>query len=74
MRSKRRSPSPSRSPSTRRSPYAARGAWSLAAQSAHDDELWQVSDEAQAVAAKSDDFKEGVAAFVEKRAPRWTGR
>jgi enoyl-CoA hydratase/carnithine racemase len=39
-----------------------------------DAELMAVSQKAQAANMTSEDFKEGPRAFIEKRAPRWTGR
>ena len=39
-----------------------------------DAELRELSVQAQQVVASSEDYKEGPLAFIEKRAPRWTGR
>jgi enoyl-CoA hydratase len=46
----------------------------LAAQDRHEDELWKLTSEAQAIAMAAEDFQEGPRAFIEKRAPRWTGQ
>ncbi len=44
------------------------------AQDCTDAELRELSVQAQQVVAASEDYKEGPLAFIEKRAPRWTGR
>ena len=42
--------------------------------SATDEEGWELTTSARRVIGASDDAKEGVAAFFEKRQPRWSGR
>jgi enoyl-CoA hydratase/carnithine racemase len=42
---------------------------------AEDDEQgWEVTSEAMAKIARSEDTREGMAAFFERRAPQWKGR
>ncbi|MEO1061130.1 MAG: crotonase/enoyl-CoA hydratase family protein [Actinomycetota bacterium] len=41
---------------------------------ASDDEAWRLTNELMAEVMRTDDFQEGPRAFIEKRAPRWTGR
>jgi enoyl-CoA hydratase len=41
---------------------------------ADDAEAWRRTDEARELVGESEDVREGVAAFIEKRSPVWTGR
>ncbi len=45
-----------------------------AAETADDTTLWAMSNQLLAEVVSSDDAKEGLSAFVEKRAPQWRGR
>ena len=38
-----------------------------------DEQSFAISNEALSIVTRSVDFREGLAAFVEKRAPVWTG-
>ncbi|MCG8442390.1 MAG: enoyl-CoA hydratase-related protein [Caulobacterales bacterium] len=55
--------------SVRESMKVARMAYDL-----DEEALWAMSDAARRVIVRSEDFKEGARAFVEKRAPVWKGR
>ena len=57
-------------------PVAVRESLAVArrAQDLSDTELRALSEQAGATVASSQDFQEGPRAFIEKRAPRWTGR
>lgn len=57
-------------------PVAVRESLSVARRAAEldDDALWELSGAASARIRRTEDFKEGPRAFVEKRPPRWTGR
>ena len=61
---------------TANAPIAVRESLAIARQAAELDEetLWALSRAASDRMKLTEDFKEGPRAFVEKRAPRWTGR
>ena len=46
----------------------------LAADYEDDDTLKAMTDEAMGTMMRSEDLKEGLTAFIEKRAPQWQGR
>jgi enoyl-CoA hydratase len=60
----------------RNAPVAVRESLSIASRANEltEDELRELTRDAFARVMASDDFKEGPRAFIEKRAPRWTGR
>ena len=45
-----------------------------AAAAGTEDELKRMTDRASAAVMGSEDLKEGLTAFIEKRAPQWKGR
>lgn len=61
---------------TANAPIAVRESLGVARRAADlpESELWEVSRAASGRVRATEDFKEGPRAFIEKRAPRWTGR
>ncbi len=46
----------------------------LAAATEDDETLKRMTDQAMGTVMRSEDIKEGLEAFIEKRAPQWKGR
>ncbi len=71
---RRASSSPGRSPPLPRSRCGRAARSCCAAATEDDDTLKAMTDAAMAKVMRSEDLKEGLTAFIEKRAPQWTGR